>query len=72
VPSEAARKKASSRRTEANLPLQTFGGLIEDLGTLVKNVMQAGKDESARFSISTTSTPFQKKALELLRVGANL
>ncbi|WP_148274318.1 IS1634 family transposase [Leptospirillum ferriphilum] len=72
VPSEAARKKASSRRTEANLPLQTFGGLIEDLGTLVKNVMQAGKDESARFSISTTSTPFQKKALELLGVGANL
>ena len=72
VPSEAARKKASFHRTDTDLPLQTFGGLIEDLGTLVRNVMQAGKEESARFSLLTTSTPFQKKTLELLGVGTNL
>ena len=72
VPSEATKKKAVSHRTEENLPVQTFGGLIKDLGTLVKNVMQAGKNESARFSMLTTATPLQKKALELLDVSLNL
>jgi len=52
--------------------IQTFRGLIEDLGTLVKNVMQAGEDTAARFSMLTQCTSFQKKAFELLGVGSNL
>ncbi len=72
MPSKATRKKAGSHRTEEGLPVQTFGGLLEDLGTLVKNVMQAGKDEAAHFTMLTASTPLQQKALELLGVGPNL
>ena len=72
MPSKATRKKAGSHRTEEGLPVQTFGGLLEDLGTLVKNVMQAGKDETARFTMLTAGTPLQQKALELLGVGPNL
>ncbi|WP_053765477.1 IS1634 family transposase [Leptospirillum ferriphilum] len=72
VPSEATQKKACSHRTEENLPVQTFGELIEDLGTLVKNVMQAGKNEAASFTMLTTSTSFQQKALELLGVSINI
>ncbi|OOH75295.1 IS4 family transposase [Leptospirillum ferriphilum] len=72
MPSKATRKKAGSHRTEEGLPVQTFGGLLEDLGTLVKNVMQAGKDETARFTMLTASTPLQQKALELLGAGPNL
>lgn len=65
-------KKARLYVTEEGLPVQTFGGLIEDLGTLLKNVMQAGKGEAACFSMLTESTPLQQKALELLGVRANL
>ena len=72
VPSKKAQKKAVLHRTEEDLPVQSFGGLIEDLGTLVRNVMQAGKDDSARFALLTTSTPLQQKALELLGVSLNI
>ena len=72
VPSKATSKKAALHKTEEGLSIQTFGGLIEDLGTLVKNVMQAGEDTAARFSMLTQCTSFQKKAFELLGVGSNL
>jgi hypothetical protein len=72
VPSKKAQKKAGAHRTEGDLPVQTFGGLLEDLGTLVRNVMQAGKDDSARFALLTTSTPLQQKALDLLGVSLNI
>ena len=71
VASPTTQKKARLHVTEEGLPVQTFGGLIEDLGTLVKNVMQAGKETAARFAMLTTSTPLQKKALELLGVSLN-
>ena len=72
VASPTTRKKARLHVTEEELPVQTFGGLIEDLGTLVRNVIQAGKDTTSRFFMLTESTPFQKKALELLGVSLNL
>lgn len=50
-----------------------FGGLIQDLGTLVRyDVMQAGGEKTARFSMRTQGTPFQQKALALLGVSMNL
>ena len=72
VASPTTRKKARLHVTEEGLPVQTFGGLIEDLGTLLRNVMQAGGDTAARFAMLTESTPFQQKALELLGVSLNL
>ena len=58
-------------RTSDDLPVQTFRGLLGDLGTFVKNMMQAGKDEGACFAMLTRSTPFQQKALDLLGVALN-
>ena len=72
VPSKKTAKKALTHRTEEDLPVQTFGGLMEDLGTLVKNVMQAGKDVATRFTMMTNPTPLQQKALELLGVSQNI
>ncbi len=72
VASRKTQKKARLHATEEGLPVQTFGGLLEDLGTLVRNVMQTGKDKAARFSMLTESTPFQQKALELLGVSPNI
>lgn len=71
VASPTTQKKARLHVTEEGLSVQTFGGLLEDLGTLVRNVMQAGKDTAARFAMLTISTPFQQKALELLGVSLN-
>ncbi len=34
--------------------------------------MQAGKNEAARFTMLTRSTPFQQKVRELLGVSQNL
>ena len=65
VSSDATQKKACTHRTSDDLPVQTFGGLLDDLGTLVKNMMQAGKDEGACFTMLTRSTPFQQKELDL-------
>ena len=70
--SPTTQKKARLHVTVEGLPVKTFGGLIEDLGTLVRNVMQAGGDTAARFAMLTESTPFQQKALELLGVSLNL
>ena len=72
VASKTTQKKARLHVTEEGLPVQTFGGLLEDLGTLVKNVMQAGKEKATRFSMLTESTPLQQKALALLGVSLNL
>ena len=72
VASRKTQKKARLHATEEGLPVQTFGELLEDLGTLVRNVMQTGKDKAARFSMLTESTPFQQKALELLGVSPNI
>ena len=72
VASKTTQKKAALHKTEEGLPIQTFRGLIEDLGTLVKNVMQAGKDELARFTMLTESTQLQAKAFELLDVRSNI
>ena len=72
VASRKTQKKARLHATEEGLPVQTFGGLLEDLGTLVRNVMQSGKDKAARFAMLTKSTPFQQKALELLGVSPNI
>ncbi len=52
--------------------MQTFGGLLEDLGTLVNIVEQTGKDEAARVPMLTASTPLQQKDPELLGVSPNL
>lgn len=65
-------KRKPVPRTSDELPVQTFRGLIDDLGTLVKNMMQAGKGEGACFAMLTRSTPFQQKALDLLGVAPNL
>ena len=72
VASKTTQKKARLHVTEEGLPVQTFGGLLEDLGTLVKNVMQAGKEKVTRFSMLTESTPLQQKVLALLGVRLNL
>jgi len=61
--SPTTQKKSGRHVTEEGLPVETFGGLIEDLGTLVKNVIQAGKDTAERFSMLTRKHASSTKSL---------
>jgi hypothetical protein len=64
--SAAAQTKRQRRRTEDDLPVQSFQSLLRHLATLTKNHVRVGQgtfDEYAR------PTPVQARALELLGVS---
>ena len=68
MPSDATEKKSCTHRTSDDFPAQPFGELLDDLGPLVKNMMQAGKDEGVGFAMLTRNTLLQQKSLDLLAV----
>ena len=65
------------RKSQAadGLPVQSFQGLLHDLGTLRKNrvvLKGSGRDEaSPPFDLLTLPTPIQKQAFRLLGVNAS-
>jgi len=68
-PSASARHKKSVRQTEDGLPLQSFRGLLNNLGTLIRNSCRFGEHpDTPTISVLTTPTPLQAKAMELMRV----
>lgn len=64
--SPAAQRKDGSQRTDDNYPVQSFRALVNDLGTLCRNYATASGSD---FSILTTPTPLQRRALELAGVA---
>ena len=63
--SDAAKRKEQDKRSEDGCPVQSFRNLLKDLSTLCRNYTTvAGTD----FSILTTPTRIQQRALELLGV----
>ncbi len=66
-PVEPARRKAGRKRTDEGLPVHSFRGLIDHLGTLVTNTMEVAK-HGARFHLRTQPTTLQKRCFELLEV----
>ncbi len=70
-PSESAKKKARTKKTADGEPVHSFATLMNDLRTVVRNEIRRANDceaEEATFTIVTTPTPLQKRALELLEV----
>ena len=70
-PSESAKKKARTKKTADGEPVHSFATLMNDLRTVVRNTMRrANVSEAgeATFTIVTTPTPLQKRALQLLEV----
>lgn len=62
--SKKARRKEGSKRTENNWPVQSFQTLLEDMGTLTRNVVTvAGTKES--FCVKTQPSAFQKHVFSL-------
>lgn len=65
--SASARAKERDHRTPDGLPVQSFAGLLTDLGTLTDNrCVPLGLDGRAAFHKLSTPTPLQDRAFELL------
>jgi len=67
--SKAARRKASTKRTDDQLPVQSFRSLIADLATITHNTMAVAAKPDASFVLFPQLTPLQARAFELLAVS---
>jgi Transposase DDE domain len=63
--SDTALKKAARKRTAEDTPVHSFTSLLADLATLCANHIQPADDMPA-FTMTTTPTPLQRRAFELL------
>ncbi len=68
--SPAAQRKASRKRTDEGHPLRSFRGLLQNLGTIVRNTMRttSPSGQAAESPLVTESTSFRQEALKLLGV----
>jgi hypothetical protein len=67
--SSKALKKTHSKRTEDNFPVHSFGTILADRRTIVKNRVQPKLSKvEVTFDKITCPTPLQQKALDLLGV----
>ena len=70
-PSESAKQKARSKRTKDGHRVQSFRGLLENLGNISRSIMVA-KEERRKdvepFCMITEPAPLQRRAFELLGV----
>jgi len=62
-PSESAQRKKRSPRANAELPVQSFRGLIQSLSALTRATIRLGE---ATFTRCTQPTPLQAEAFRCL------
>jgi len=67
--SAAATRKAAARRTDDDVPVHSFRGLLDDLGTLCLNTISLPSNPDYSFDQPTKPTPLQARAFELLGVS---
>ena len=67
--SPAAHRKAASKRTDDDLPVHSFRGLVSELGTLTANRVRM-VDSGATFTMHSESTALQQRCFDLLGVSA--
>jgi transposase len=65
-PSEAVKAKKASKRNADGLAVMGFAGLIDHLGTLVRNTIGAPFHGDHEFILHSTATPIQAEAFRLL------
>jgi transposase len=70
--SDAARRKAASRKTDDGLKVHSFQTLLGDLATIVKNRIQPKDKKIPAFDMLTTATTLQQRAFDLLGVTLRL
>ena len=70
--SEAADKKAATKRSSDGLPVHSFQSLLRDLGTITRNIMALATKPDATFVLYPNLTPIQERAFQLLEVSVRL
>jgi Transposase DDE domain len=70
--SPQATAKAAAKRTPAGLPVHSFPSLLADLATICLNQIQPADPALPTFQLTTTPTPPQRQALDLLGVSHRL
>jgi hypothetical protein len=70
--SPRALAKAAAKRTEDNLPVHSLDSLLADLATICLNQIQPADPALPGFRLTTTPTPLQRQALDLLGVSHRL
>jgi DDE family transposase len=66
--SDEALNKAARKRTDDDTPVHSFTSLLADLATICANQIQP-TDDTPAFTITTTPTPLQRRAFELLKIS---
>ena len=66
--STRAMAKARDKATQDGRPVHSFQTLLADLATIVKNRVQPKEPGLPAFDMTTTPTPLQAEALDLLKV----
>ena len=70
--SDAADRKAATKRTHDGLPAQSFRSLLADLATVTRNTMAMAQSPQATFVLYPQFTPAQHRAFQLLGVPVKL
>jgi hypothetical protein len=70
--SPRALAKAAAKRTEDNPPVHSLDSLLADLATICLNQIQPADPALPGFRLTTTPTPLQRQALDLLGVSHRL
>ena len=65
-PSDAARRKANTKRTDDGVAVHSFRSLMADLATLTRNTVRFGRDHTT--TLLATPTEIQRRAFQLLDV----
>jgi hypothetical protein len=70
--SDAADRKAATKRTHDDLPVHSFRSLLSDLATVTRNTMAMTQTLDAAFVLYPKLTPAQDRAFQLLGVPVKL
>lgn len=70
--SDAADRKAATKRTHDDLPVHSFRSLLADLATVTRNIMAMTQSRDATFVLYPKLTPAQDRAFQLLGVAVKL
>ncbi|MGH8518033.1 MAG: IS1634 family transposase [Panacagrimonas sp.] len=70
--SDAADRKAATKRTHDDLPVHSFRSLLADLATVTRNTIAMTQAPDAPFVLYPKFTPIQDRAFQLLGVPSKL
>ena len=70
--SDAADRKAATKRTHDGLPVHSFRSLLADLATVTRNTMAMAQSRDDTFVLYPQLTPVQNRAFQLLGVNIKL